>query len=225
VERHKNQPRSARPLPADLFAVELSLSHRRAWSAEPDEELETWHVSADAYDEDGSGVVSHVGNMRFVIVDLYEAGNPYGLLVGESPQLSEIAKVVFDRETGDLVEDLEEQLEAFGDRVLIVDRVRLEPEWRGFGIGALLTASAIKMLSGGVRAVICNPAPIDDPDSAAPGHDQPLHSKQVQALGEACARIGFEHFRDGVWTLDLNLVTFEESLARLRAQAQRYDRD
>lgn len=225
VERHQQPPLPARPLPADLFAVELSLSHRRAWSAEPDEELETWHVSADAYDEDGSRVVSHVGDMRFVIVDLYEAGNPYGLLVGESPMLSEIAKVVFDRETGDLVEDLEESLEALGDRVLIVDRVLLEPEWRGFGIGALLTASAIKMLSGGVRAVICRTTPIDEPSAVAPDQDRPSQSnKQTQALGEACARIGFEHFRDGVWTLDLNLVTFEESLAQLRDEARRYDR-
>lgn len=31
-------------------------------------------------------------------------------------------------------------------------------------------------------------------------------------------------FRDGVWILDLNLVTFDESLDQLRAQAQRYDR-
>jgi len=98
----------------------LSLSHRRAWWAEPDEEPETSQVSADAYDEDGSRVVSHVGDMRFVAIDLYEAGNAAGLLVGERAQLSEIAKVVFDRGSGDLAEDLEESLEGAFCAVFVV---------------------------------------------------------------------------------------------------------
>jgi len=39
-----------------------------------------------------------------------------------------------------------------------------------------------------------------------------------------CSRVGFAHFRDGVWILDLNLVMFDECLTQLRAEAQRYDR-
>jgi hypothetical protein len=224
VDRHQQPPLPDRPLPADLFAVELTVSHRRAWSVEPDEELEAWHVSADVYDEGGNTVVGHVGDMRFVAVDLYEAGNPYNLLADEGDNVSSIAEVIFDRGSGELVEDLEESLEVIGDRILVVDRVELEPEWRGFGIGALLTASAIKMLSGGVRAVTCYPAPTSDPDTPASRGQSTQRQKAVQALGKVCARIGFEQFRGGVWILDLNLVTFENCLARLRAEAQRHDR-
>lgn len=200
VDRHQQPPLPDRPLPADLFAVELTASHRRAWSMKPDEELKVWHVSADVYDEDGNTIISHVGDMRFVALDLYEAGDAYALVAGESGSLATIAEVIFDRSSGELVEDLEESLEVMGDRILVIDRVELEPEWRGFAIGALLTASAIKILSGGVRAVTCYPAPIDDPDTPALGSGPPTQEKKaVQALGTVFSRIGFDAFpRRGV---------------------------
>ncbi len=225
VERHQQSPLPDRSLPADLFAVELTVRHRRAWSVEPGEEPETWHISADAYDDDGSQVVSHVGDLRFIAVDLYEAGNAYRLLSDEGARASKIAKVLFDHRSGKLIDDLEDSLEPLGERILIIDEVRLEPEWRGFDIGALLIASAIKTLSGGVRAVICYPEPTDGSGTRGPDRGQSTRPKEaVQALGRVCARIGFEHFRDGVWMVDLNLVTFEEAFAQLRAEAQRYDR-
>jgi hypothetical protein len=49
---------------------------------------------------------------------------------------------------------------AAGD-LLIMDRVRITPEWRGFGIGALAAAEAIHRLSSGCCAVACEPAPTD----------------------------------------------------------------
>ena len=226
VERHRRPPPPTRPLPADLYAVELTVTQRRAWSAGSDEELHTFDVSADAYDEYGTEVVSHVGDMRFVAFDLFETENPYGLLDGENEDMSTIAKVIFKRSSGELAEDLEESLEGFGDRLLIVDRARLEPEWRGFGIGTLLAASAIKMLSSGVRAVVCHPAPEDEPDSAAPVRARTAQRKKaMEALGKVCSRIGFEQFRGGVWVLDLSLVTLDQCLAELTAAAQRYDHD
>jgi GNAT superfamily N-acetyltransferase len=225
VERHQLPPLPDRPLPADLFAVDLTVRHRRAWSAEPSEEPERWEVSADAYDSEGGRVVSHVGDFRFIVLDLYETEDAYRLLSDEGGRASKIAKVIFDCGSGQLIDDLEESIEPMGDRLLIVDEVRLEPEWRGFGIGALLVASAINTLSGGVRAVACYPEPADFPGSGAGDGGRSARSKQaVPALDKVCERIGFEHFRDGVWMLDLNLVTFEEAFARLRTEAQRYGR-
>jgi GNAT superfamily N-acetyltransferase len=70
--------------------------------------------------------------------------NAHELLAAEDGDVSRIAEVIFDLASGELVEDLEETLEVMGDRFLILDCVELAPEWRGFGIGALLTATAIK---------------------------------------------------------------------------------
>src|SRR5256885_213351 len=72
-------------------------------------------------------------------------GGPTGdareLLAAEDGDVSRIADVIFEHASGELVEDLEEMLEVVGDRFLVLDRVELVPEWRGFGIGALLAAT------------------------------------------------------------------------------------
>jgi uncharacterized protein YukE len=44
----------------------------------------------------------------------------------------------------------------------------------------------------------------------------------VAALQKVWARLGFEHFRDGVHVLDLSLVTLDEKLGQLRKNAERY---
>ena len=99
--------------------------------------------------------------------------------------------------------------------------MRLTPGWRGFGLGVLLAGTAIKKLSGGVRAAVCYPAPIDEPDDGEP--DGPAAREQaIEALSRVWARLGFEHFRDGVHILDLSLVTLDESLGRLHKRAEQH---
>jgi len=44
----------------------------------------------------------------------------------------------------------------------------------------------------------------------------------VATLQQVWARLGFEHFRDGVCILDLSLVTLDEKLRQLRKNAERY---
>jgi hypothetical protein len=41
-------------------------------------------------------------------------------------------------------------------------------------------------------------------------------------LSELLSQLGFEHFRDGVHVLDLNLVTLDERLEWLRKRAEQY---
>jgi hypothetical protein len=95
--------------------------------------------------------------------------------------------------------------------------VKLVAPWRGFGLGALLAGTAIKRLSAGARVAVCYPAPISEPDSAAP-HSQDnddARDRAVAALQRTWGRPGFEHFRDGVFVLDLGLVTLDERLTQL----------
>ena len=216
-EQHERTP------PDDPWSITLTYRHEQLWSSGANEEPESWHVSADVFDDSGTRVKSHVGDMIIVVVDVYQTHDPFGLLDGEDADLGAIAGTVFDVRTGQLDPDLDDLLEPLGDRILILNSVRLIPEWRGFGLGVLLAGTAIKKLSGGVRAAVCYPAPTGEPADGEP--DSPAALEQaIEALSRAWAQLGFEHFRDGVHVLDLSLVTLDESLGRLHKRAVQHHR-
>ncbi len=216
-EQHGRTP------PDDPWNITLTCRHEQLWWSGVNEEPESWHVSADVFDDSGTQVKSHVGDMIIVVVDVYQTRDPFGLLDGEDADLGAIAGTVFDARTGQLDPDLDDLLEPLGDRILILNSVRLIPEWRGFGLGVLLAGTAIKKLSGGVRAAVCYPAPIDEPADGEP--DSPAAREHaIEALSRAWAQLGFEHFRDGVHVLDLSLVTLDESLGRLHKRAEQHHR-
>jgi len=216
-EQHERTP------PDDPWNITLTYRHEQLWSSGANEEPESWHVSADVFDDSGTRVKSHVGDMIIVVVDVYQTRDPFGLLDGEDADLGAIAGTVFDARTGQLDPDLDDLLEPLGDRILILNSVRLIPEWRGFGLGVLLAGTAIKKLSGGVRAAVCYPAPIDEPADGEPDSHAP-REQAIEALTRAWAQLGFEHFRDGVHVLDLSLVTLDESLGRLHKRAEQHHR-
>ena len=216
-EQHGRTP------PDDPWNITLTCRHEQLWWSGANEEPESWHVSADVFDDSGTQVKSHVGDMIIMVVDVYQTRDPSGLLDGEDADLGAIAGTIFDARTGQLDPDLDDLLKPLGDRILILNSVRLIPEWRGFGLGVLLAGTAIKKLSGGVRAAVCYPAPIDEPADGEP--DSPAAREQaIEALSIAWAQLGFEHFRDGVHVLDLSLVTLDESLGRLHKRAEQHHR-
>jgi hypothetical protein len=211
----------ARTPPDDPWNITLTYRHDQRWWSGTDEEPESWQVSADVLDDSGTHVESHVGDMNIVLVDACETGDPFALLDGESADLGHIAGTLFDAGTGQLDPDLDEQLEPIGSRILILNSARLTAGWRGFGLGVLLAGTAIKKLSGGVRAAVCYPAPISEPGDEE--QDGPAAREQaIAALSRVWAQLGFEHFRDGVHVIDLSLVTLDESLRRLRERAEQH---
>ena len=216
-EQHERTP------PDDPWSITLTYRHEQLWSSGANEEPESWHVSADVFDDSGTRVKSHVGDIIIVVVDVYQTRDPFGLLDGEDADLGAIAGTVFDARTGQLDPDLDDLLEPLGDRILILNSVQLIPEWRGFGLGILLAGTAIKKLSGGVRAAVCYPAPTGEPANGEP--DSPAALEQaIEALSRTWAQLGFEHFRDGVHVLDLSLVALDESLGRLHKRAEQHHR-
>jgi hypothetical protein len=217
-KEYRMNNRNDRTPPGDPSSITLTYQHRHHWWFSADDAPETWHVSADI--DDGG---PHVGDMDITLVDTYETSDPFALLDGQDAELGHVAGVLFDPGDGQLDPELDEQLESIGSRILILHSVSLVPEWRGFGLGALLAGTAIRKLSGGARAAVCYPAPLSELTEAGPDDQGDADwDKAVAALQQVWASLGFENFRDGVHVLDLSQVTLDEKLGQLRNKAERY---
>ena len=208
--------------PDDPWNITLSYRHDHSWWSTADDALVTWHVSASIDEGSGPDAGSRVGDMSITLVDAYETRDPFALLDGEDAELGHIAGTLFDAGDGRLDRDLDEQLEPIGSQILILHSVRLTPQWRGFGLGALLAGTAIRKLSSGARAAVCYPAPLNEPTDTGTDDQGGEWEKAVTALQRVWASLGFEHFRNGIHVLDLSLVTLDEKLRQLRHNAERY---
>lgn len=94
--------------------------------------------------------------------------------------------------------EFEERIDVPAGDLLIMDRVRIEPQWRGFGIGALSAAEAIRRLAAGCCAVACEPAPTDGDFE----NDKPGYQAAQAKIAKVWESVGFEGFNDGVYLLD-----------------------
>ena len=100
--------------PDDPWSITLTYRHDQRWWSGANEEPESWHVSADVFDDSGMHVKSHVGDMTIVVIDVYQTRDPFGLLDGEDADLGAIAGTIFDARTGQLDPDLDDLLEPHG---------------------------------------------------------------------------------------------------------------
>lgn len=139
--------------------------------------VERWNVTAS---RDGH----EVGDARVLILNL-----PAGVDVGE----------LVDRAAGTWVDV---PIEAAGppeSHVLVLDRVWVRPEHRGHELGPAIATAVIERLRRGCHLAACFPAPLD----GAPQTDTE-HRQSVDALGAIWSKVGFRHWRDGVWMLELD---------------------
>ena len=97
--------------------------------------------------------------------------------------------------------------------VLLLDRIRLHPEHRGRGLGPIVAAAVIGRLGRGCHLAACYPAPFEETASQRPGDRE----RAVEALGRIWAKVGFRHWRDGVYMLDLRGHDITETLHDLLA--------
>ncbi|MDQ1516322.1 MAG: hypothetical protein QOE80_2152 [Actinomycetota bacterium] len=97
--------------------------------------------------------------------------------------------------------------------ILLLDRVWLEPDQRGSGLGSIAAAAAIGRLGRGCELAACYPAPFEETS------DEPAdRAGAVEALGRVWSKVGFRHWRDGVWMLDLSTTDMQATLAELVAE-------
>ncbi|MFD7258020.1 hypothetical protein [Streptomyces sp. NPDC059874] len=76
--------------------------------------------------------------------------------------------------------------------------MRIKPDWREFGIGALAAAEAIRRLAAGCCAIACQPAPTDGDYE----NDEPGYQAAQAKIAKVWESVGFEEFNDGIYLLD-----------------------
>lgn len=96
--------------------------------------------------------------------------------------------------------------------ILLLDRVWLDPDHRGRGLGPIAAAAAIARLGRGCHLAACYPAPFEG--ASRQPEDQ---ARAVEALGRVWSKVGFRHWRDGVWMLDLSTHDMQATLTELAA--------
>ncbi|MGY5059994.1 hypothetical protein ACWDFR_39020 [Streptomyces sp. 900105755] len=166
---------------------------------EEDEECEGGCTEAcDALIEDGS----EVGYLR--LWRLRDETGADRLLVadGQSGDLESIAARVFDG--AEYSDAFQEAIECPVGDLLILDRVFLSKPWRGFGLGPVFAAEAVRRLSGGCCAVAAEPGMAEWPENEDDVTDayRATAKTKIAALWES---IGFHAFQDGVQLLDTSM--------------------
>lgn len=175
-------------------------------TAPPSRPVERWTVSV-LLDRTAAGAVPVEIGYAHVLVFSLEPGRDIGELA--------------DHASGTWI-DVETRADAspapagLGDdpgrtgHILLLDRVWLDPDHRGRGLGSVVAAAAIGRLGRGCHLAACYPAPFEE-TSDAPAD----RARAVEALGRVWSKVGFRHWRDGVWMLDLTTTDMQETLARL----------
>ncbi|MEU6926962.1 hypothetical protein [Streptomyces sp. NPDC046631] len=217
-------------LPGDPARLHLHYGHGHpAVPYDYEDTLEAWHVQVtygqagdeEWDDEEGENrqtpaAGTKVGHLILWRLRDYTGDNRWEAADAESGDLEVIASAVLGRSGHDGYSAAFEKAitHPVGD-LLLLDRVSLDQAWRGFGLGPVLAAEAIRRLSGGCCAVAVYPAMGEYPED----HEQVTEAYRRQAKKKIAAlweSIGFQPFRRGVWLLDTALRQPEELIRARR---------
>jgi GNAT superfamily N-acetyltransferase len=207
-------------LPFDVDSLILDYGHRQySFHAGDERHLAQWSASIELTDDNGD-VEHRIGRILAYTVEYESMADPFSELDAETADLSDIAAAVFDS-TGDLDANLDDLVEPFGSGMLVIDTVRLEPDWRGYGLGPLCAGLMIERLAAGRRLVVLRAAPAERRTAEGEVVEEISAAERdiaVGKLGRLWSQLGFEHFKDEVWVLDPALVTFAKAMDRVRAR-------
>ncbi|QLE70222.1 hypothetical protein FGW37_33125 [Streptomyces rectiverticillatus] len=226
--------RPATELPGDPARLHLHYAHGHpAVPYDYEDTLEPWHVAVtyglageeEWEEEEGGGGGGHtpaagseVGHLTLWRLRDHTGGNRWQAADAESGDLEVIASAVLGRTGHHGYSAAFEKVvtHPVGD-LLLLDRVSLDKAWRGFGLGPVLAAEAIRRLSAGCCAVAVYSAMGEYPEDGEQVTEayRRRAKKKIAALWES---IGFQPFRGGVWLLDTALRRPEELLRARRAE-------
>ncbi|MYR43618.1 hypothetical protein [Streptomyces sp. SID5910] len=151
--------------------------------------------------------------MSGLTLDLWRIGNVYESLDSRDADYEHFAPL-FDK-SGDLGlhSDLEECLVS-GDQVVIIDRARIAPAWRGLGgVGRLLIGRLLRWVAGHAALVATHPYPIDIP--VGEREDTAREAREKAVVQHTWQSSEFDPFREDVWVMQPHLSAHGNAIERL----------
>ncbi|MFE6939553.1 hypothetical protein [Streptomyces chartreusis] len=223
-------------LPGDPTALHLRISFDdELWGTPQADTLERWNVAVlhrrrthDGAEGPAAGSACAtadcpscttedvaVGEMTFYRVHLDRGRNAYWAMEEESEELYETAQVLLDADTGSFTSEVSERLEYVGSALLVMDRVTLESQWRGYGLAPVLAIEAIHRLMAGCRAIACSPGVTDLSQRLT---DRSEWDRVNAKITQGWESIGFRLYRDNVYLLSPASQDLEEQRGVFRGQ-------
>ncbi|MGW8850062.1 hypothetical protein ACWGNE_20065 [Streptomyces xiamenensis] len=209
--------RPASELPGDPAQLRLTYSHGHPVVPFEDEDtLEHWHVSIRSFHDEEAECEggctdacdqlieegSEVGHLSLWRLRDYTGADRWMVADAQSGELESIVSTVLDG--GVYSAAFEEAIECPAGDLLILDRVFLSKPWRGFGLGPVFAAEAIRRLSGGCCAVAAEPGMPEWPEDREKVTDAYRAAARAK-IGTLWESIGFHSFHRGVQLLDTSM--------------------
>ncbi len=171
--------------------------------------IERWTVSVLVERSNHEDDRRHVGFAQVIVLNL-EAGVTLADLADTATgDWTEVAGPIAARTEHAPGSPSDEDSEPMEASYLVLDRLWIEPEYRGNGLGPVTACYAILRLGRGCRLAACYPAPFEA-NQIAEDRD-----RSIEALGRIWAKVGFTPWNDGVWILDLHTTDMRDRLKRL----------
>lgn len=185
------------------FILTYSSEQRLAYR---DTGLQHWDIGLHP-DGGGDGPEAPIGSISLVTVEDH-CPDPVLALDDLSRDLLQVGEALYEPGERILRDDLWEQLEMPGGRVVIVDQVRIDPRLRGHGLGVYLAGAALDYVARECGVIALFPGPLEATDVP--------REEAYPRLRKAWSRIGFRPYRNGVWIVDPGLLTLRECLRNER---------
>jgi hypothetical protein len=183
--------------------------------------IEPWYkaegatFSAKRLDEESTDVT--IFEASGLTIDLQHVDDVHDALDARSEDYAQFIPLFGGRDQFGFVtlrDDLEDQIESVGAHVVIIDRVRLAPAWRGLGgVGRLLTARLLRWVCTDPRLVAVLPFPIDLDRTLL--KDKSVFEPALEKIRRTWATLGFRPATGQLWIMDPAKGSHERAVAHL----------
>jgi len=190
----------------DLHDVELTYTSTQLVTGyEPDDAIADWNIriAETQLSDDGEERTHEIGAVSVAVfnlaqhVDWFDAGDARG-----DDLFSTCAELVFDPRTGDLNEDIADQLAEYPGQLIFFDHITLSEVYRGRGLAAAVVTAVLRHLAVHRSLVAAYPQP-DGWQDAAPED----RTAALAKIEKTWAGLGFAPYKRGLWLRSLSLTT------------------
>jgi GNAT superfamily N-acetyltransferase len=171
--------------------------------------IERWTVSVLVEHPNAADGKSNIGYARVIVLNLEAGVSLADLADTATGDWGEVVHPVDGPTDAPAHATRDDDSEPAGTSFLVLERLWIEPDYRGNGLGPIVASCAILRLGRGCRLAACYPAPFE---ASRTSEDR---DRSVEALGRVWAKVGFTPWNDGVWMLDLESTDLRDALGRL----------